>query len=87
MVDLRDALAAPAPAGPADTATPGPAPCLSKPRRAPPAVDLTPFAGVKATNPLVGRADPNSVYFSMNRRDPKVFDLYRCAQGCFPGWC
>ena len=41
--------------------------------------DLTPFPGVKAQNLLVGLDHPNEVLVGLNRRDRRVFDMYRIA--------
>ena len=41
------------------------------------AVDLTPFPGVKASIQQIPGADPSHVLVYHNRRDRKVFDLYR----------
>ena len=39
--------------------------------------DLTPFEGVKAMLEDVLEDDPDHILLTMNRRDPKVFDVYR----------
>ncbi|HTP97528.1 MAG TPA: S9 family peptidase, partial [Burkholderiales bacterium] len=41
------------------------------------AVDLTPYPGVKAGIQQIVASDPGHVLIFHNRRDPKVFDLYR----------
>ncbi len=39
--------------------------------------DLTPHAGVRATNLIVNRAHPDEVLVGLNLRDRKVFDMHR----------
>jgi dipeptidyl aminopeptidase/acylaminoacyl peptidase len=39
--------------------------------------DLTPFPGARATNLLTSSARPHQVLVGLNRRDPRVFDMYR----------
>jgi len=41
------------------------------------ALDLTPFDGVKAQNLLVRRNAPDEILVGLNRRDKRVFDMYR----------
>ncbi len=40
--------------------------------------DLTPFDGVRAGVEDILKEDPNHILISMNRRNPEVFDVYRC---------
>lgn len=46
-------------------------------KRAPPAVDLTPFPGVKAVGLISSKQAPHLLYVGLNVIDPAVFDLYR----------
>lgn len=39
--------------------------------------DLTPFVGVRATNLLTSPARPGEVLVGLNKRDPRLFDMYR----------
>jgi dipeptidyl aminopeptidase/acylaminoacyl peptidase len=39
--------------------------------------DLTPFDGVRAQNLLLDGSHPGELLVELNRRDPKVFDVYR----------
>ncbi len=41
------------------------------------AVDLTPYPGVRASIRQIGSTDPRQVLVLHNRRNPKLFDLYR----------
>jgi hypothetical protein len=43
----------------------------------PAAIDLTPWPGVKVQGIITNERFPNRVYFTMNRRDARVFDLYQ----------
>eukprot|EP00775_Hariotina_reticulata_P002700 gene2700-3000_t len=44
--------------------------------RVPAAEDLTPFPGVKASDIVGDKRFPNTLYISLNKRDPELFDLY-----------
>jgi dipeptidyl aminopeptidase/acylaminoacyl peptidase len=39
--------------------------------------DLTPFPGVRAQDVIIGEQTPNEVLVGLNRRDPRVSDMYR----------
>jgi len=39
--------------------------------------DLTPFAGVRAQDILTSPARPNEILVALNKRDPKINDIYR----------
>jgi hypothetical protein len=56
----------------------GPAGPSAAPRAAPPAVDLTPYPGVKAMGIVDSRRAPGFLYVGLNRRDSEVrfFILY-----------
>jgi dipeptidyl aminopeptidase/acylaminoacyl peptidase len=43
--------------------------------------DLTPFRGVKAQNVMTSGARPKEVLVGLNKRDPRVFDVYRIDLG------
>ncbi len=40
--------------------------------------DLTPFDGVRASIEDILKEDPEHILIAMNRRNPEVFDIYRC---------
>ncbi len=42
-----------------------------------PARDLTPYPGVRATNLVVNEGHPGAVLIGLNRRTPRLFDMYR----------
>jgi dipeptidyl aminopeptidase/acylaminoacyl peptidase len=39
--------------------------------------DLTPYPGIRAQNILTSAARPQEILVGLNRRDPRVFDMYR----------
>ncbi|MBF0549417.1 MAG: S9 family peptidase [Deltaproteobacteria bacterium] len=39
--------------------------------------DLTPFPGVRAQDFMTDKRHPDQLYIGLNKRDPKVFDMYR----------
>ena len=46
-------------------------------KKAPAAIDLTPFPGVKASGIIASKQVKDVLYIGLNRRNASIFDIYR----------